>query len=352
MYVCKNIIVTTANFFYMSNQEELEFKNLTPEVEANRAYWLVRTMGGDYYDEYVSRKYIAIGYNEVPQSYIEDAIKTGDEAQKLLVEKIEVIDEEEDINKSYAASQLLKFHRDMKVGDVIIVPGRRSEKVKIGYIDSKVYTETNVSKDTYACPFNKRRKVEWVKEFSRGRLNPKLQLMFNSRHIISNVDSYAEYIDSLINDFYIKDNLTFLVIKVQTENEIAVNDFSGVFDVINLLEDYAEENQLPFNTSDINIKISVQSPGDILLSIVNNPQALFILGFLILLINGGGFKIEKLGVDLSTPGLLKSISEFLDRRTDRKTKEKIAKKLENMDIKNPNDIIKLIDKSKNPRKDY
>lgn len=336
----------------MSNQEDLTLKDLTPEVETSRSYWLVRTMGGDFYSEYVSRKYIAIGYNEVPQTYIEEVIKTGNEAQKLLSEKIDVIDEKEDINKTYAAAQLLKFHRDMKIGDIIIVPGKKSEKVKIGYIDSAVYTETNVSKDKYACPFNKRRKVEWIDEFIRGKLNPKLQLMFNSRHIISNVDSYAEFIDSLINDFYIKDNQTFLVLKVQSENNIRANDFSGIFDVINLLEEYAEEVRMPLNKNDINIKISVQSPGDILLSIANNPGALFVLGFFILLINGGGFKIDKFGVDLSTPGLWKNISEFLDRRRDRITKKRIEEKLQNLKISDPEDIIKLIDKSKNPRKDY
>lgn len=337
----------------MKNENELELTDFTPEIQPNRAYWLVRTMGGDYYYEFVSRGYIAIGYNEIPQSYIEDVIKTGNEAQKILAEKIDVIDEKEEINKSYAASQLLKFHRDMKVGDVVIVPGKRSEKVKIGYINGNVYTEKNVYNDIYACPFNKRRKIKWVNnEFIRSRLNPKLQLMFNSRHIISNVDSYAEYIDSIINDFYVKDNQTFLVLKVQTENNIAVNDFSAIFDVVNLLEEYANDNQLSFNTDDLNIKISVQSPGDILLSIVNNPQPLFILGFMILLINGGGFKIKSYGVDLSTPGLLKTISEFLDRRRDRISQRKISEKLEKMEIKNPDDIIKLIENLKNPRDSY
>ena len=28
-------------------------------------YWLVRTMGGDFYDEYVDKNFIAIGYNEI-----------------------------------------------------------------------------------------------------------------------------------------------------------------------------------------------------------------------------------------------------------------------------------------------
>jgi len=334
------------------NNNQRGIESIAPRVDINRAYWLVRTMGGDYYHEYVTRGYVAIGYNEVPQSYIEDIIKTGDDAQKLLVEKINIIDEEEEINKSYAAAQLLKFHRDMKIGDVIIVPGRKSEKVMIGFIDSNVYTEPNVSRDMYACPFDKRRKVEWIREYMRGNLNPKLQLMFNSRHIISNVDSYAGYIDSLINDFYVKDGHAFLVLRVKTQNDISANDFSGIFEVLDIIKEFEEEYNLGLKPNDINIKISVQSPGDILLSIVNNPQTLFFFGFIILLINGGGFKVENWGLDLSTPGLLKSISEFLDRRKDRALKAEIKKKLENLDIDDPQDIIRLIQETKNPRKDY
>lgn len=79
--------------------------------------------------------------------------------------------------RACAAAQFLEFHRDMD-----------------------------------ACPFKKRRKTEWIKEYIRGELDPELQLTFNSRHIISNVNSYAAYIDALNNDFYMENRQTFLVL--------------------------------------------------------------------------------------------------------------------------------------------
>lgn len=327
-------------------------ENVAPEIEITRSYWLVRTMGGDYYSEYSSRGYIAIGYNEIPQNEIEEVIKAGDKAQKLLVEKIIIIDEEEEINKSYAASQLIKFHRDMKIGDVVIMPGKRSEKIRIGFIDSDVYTELNVSKDQYACHFDKRRRVEWVDEVVKGKLNPYLQLMFNSRHIISNVDHYSEYLDCIINDFYIKDNQSFLVLKVKQENEIAANDLSVIFQLIDIFDEFVDEQNLDIDSNDINIKISVQSPGDIILSIVDNPMSLFIFGAIMVFINGGSFKIEKLGLDISTNGLIKNISEFLDRRTERIEKKKVAEKLNKLEVTNPKDIVNLMKITKKDREKY
>jgi len=326
-------------------------KSLTKSIEANRQYWLVRTMGGDFYKQYVNGEYIAIGYNEVSKEDIETLIKTGEKAQELLKEKIKIIDQEEEINESYAAAHLLKFHRDMKIGDVVVIPARSSKNIQIGYIDSDVYEDKETVSFTGNCPFVKRRKVEWIKEVSRDKLNPKLQLMFGSRHIISNIEDYSEYIDTFLNDFFIKDDKGFLVLRVKRETDIPANDFSIIPDLMTLLDEFTLEHNIKINSNDVNMKISVQSPGDILMY-ATKPEVLALIGLLILLVNGGEFKWDKIGLNVGTKGLITSLSNFLDRREDRKLKADLTKKLNNLEIDDPKDLLEFLKEIKNPRESY
>lgn len=53
-------------------------------VEKNTHYWLVRTMGGDFFYEYLSRGYIAIGYNEITLNEIKFASTFGEKAGEQL----------------------------------------------------------------------------------------------------------------------------------------------------------------------------------------------------------------------------------------------------------------------------
>lgn len=326
-------------------------KSLTKSIEGDRQYWLVRTMGGDFYKQYVNGEYIAIGYNEVSKEDIETIIKTGEKAQELLKEKIKIIDIDEEINESYAAAHLLKFHKDMKIGDVVVIPARNSKNIQIGYIDSDVYEDKKTVYFTGNCPFIKRRKVEWIKEVSRDKLNPKLQLMFGSRHIISNIGDYSEYIDTFLNDFYIKDDKGYLVLRVKNENDIAANDLTLIADLLHFVDDFSKENNLETSSDDLNIKLSVQSPGDILFY-ATQPGSLILIGLLIVLITGGGIKAEKIGLDIGTKGLITAINEWLDRKKDRKAKEAIIKKLNNLEIEDPKDLLEFLKETKNPRDSY
>lgn len=326
-------------------------------IPSLRNYWLVRTMGGDYFREFFEGKFIAIGYNKIALKDIKYVRTFGREAQRKLTEIIHsrYVDDKR-VNPSYAASQLLKFATEIKIGDIVIVPGKsHNRQIAIGIIQNNMYETTPKESNTEnVCSFIKRFDVKWIKQDHRDLLNPQMQLMFNSRHIVSNVNDYSEYIDSTTNDFYEKDDNTYLVLRVKTQNEISGGDFLFAGDIFQLVNEYFEETRTDIKAEDVvKIKACVQSPGDIIMFTKDNPGlVMFVIGALILLINGGGLKIEKFGVDLSTPGLLKSISEFLDRRKDRKLQEAIQKKLESLEIENPEDLLNAIKNLKNPRIEY
>lgn len=329
----------------------------TVSIPSKRHYWLVRTMGGNYYPEYYQNNFIAIGYDPISLKDIRIAKEQGDNAQKYLSESInkryEKTDSHKEINPAYAAAQLLRFCDTIEDGDVVIVPSRSNEKmIGIGIIDGKPYEELKkINPENKECPFRKRIKVKWCGEFNRHALNPRLQLIFNSRHIVSNVDNYAQLVDNCIYNFYQKDDQTYLVLSVKTQRDIPGNDFMFIGDVLSLLSEYVDENNINMNIDDIRMKVCVQSPGDILM-FAKSAEGICLFGLIILLLNGGRFQLEKFGLELSTKGIFQHLSEFLDRQRDRRVTKALCKKLENLQIDNPEDLLQAIKQIKSPRDKY
>ena len=339
---------------------ELNLSNLldnTSNIPENRNYWLVRSMGGDYYDDFYQNRYVAIGYDEISLKEVKFAHSFGVDASPKLKEIFaskhpkKETNNDDKLNASYAAAQLLKFCCELKEGDLVIVPGKSNEKViAIGIVDGKVYEEKD-SNLLQNCPFVKRIKISWIKQYNRKQLNPQLQLLFNSRHIVSSANNYSQFIDSTTGNFYRKGKMTFLVLNVQTKKEIAVTDFLFVGDLLSLVKEYSDENSLGIDVDEINMKVCVQSPGDIIMYALS-PAGISILGLLILLLNGGKFSIEKWGLDISTKGIIQHISEFLDKRKDRQRQKALIKKIETLKIENPEDLCKILVEMKNPREKY
>jgi hypothetical protein len=323
-------------------------------------------MGGDFYNEYISRGYIAIGYNEISLAEIKLSASHNDEAVNTLKkiidskESISSVDVD-DINPQYAAIQLLKFYRDIQIGDIIVIPGKSSDQIAIARVESSVYEEKeeDVSKLSGICNFRKRRRIKIINRSFRSKLNPKMQLMFSSRHIVSNADNYAQYIDSCISDYYQKDGNTFLVLRVKEEDSISADDFGLVPDLIGLLKDYSEEIHLNINVQTVKMKTCVQSPGDILMY-ATSWEAITLIGMFIMIIKGGEFSITKgdgLKIKVgtlseATEKTLKSLSDFLDRRRDRAFKESLQKKLDNMKIETPEDLTKVMKEFNDKRESY
>lgn len=337
---------------------ELSFlQDNTSNIPEKRNYWLIRAMGGDYYHDFYNNNYVAIGYDKVSLDEVKHAFNLGLNATQTLKEifaskypKSET--RHDNINPSYAAAQLLRFCCEVQQGDVVIVPGKSHDKVvAIGIIESTVYEESD-SQYLQICPFTKRLKVSWVKRSNRTTLNPQLQLLFNSRHIVSNANHYAQFIDSAIGNFYRKGDTTYLVLNVKTQDAIAVNDFLFIGDILSLVTEYSDENNLGINVDDIHMKVCVQSPGDIIIYAPSFVKIAIIGVFILLLINGGNFSIKKWGINLGTKGILHNISEFLDRRTDRKRVEALIQKVQTLKIDNPEDLRKLLTETQNPREKY
>lgn len=323
-----------------SNQ--IDLTSIIPQLEAltvPRRYWMVRTMGGTYYGDFIRNNYIAIGFDEVSLSTLERLPANYNQAKEAL--KIIFADKYEDMNQhGYYSSQLLHFYREIKENDVVIIPSNGASHVAIGIVQGGMYEEENPVFDSeHVCTFKKRRRVAWKVFCRRGNLPPMLQLVFNSRHPVSNVDSYAPYVDSLLNDCYYKDDKLHLVLRIKTRRDVTMNDFFCLNQIKLWAEDFCSKAGYPIDDP-IVIKIQMESPGNVNLSTKCIIGALTI-GILIVLISGGGFEYSLPNgqrIDMHTDGLLKAISDYKDRSMDRELVNSVKNSLDSLNIDTAKDI--------------
>lgn len=321
-----------------SNQ--IDLTSIIPQLEAltvPRRYWMVRTMGGTYYGDFIRNNYIAIGFDEVSLSTLERLPVNYNQAKEAL--KIIFADRYEDMNQhGYYSSQLLHFYREIKENDVVIIPSNGASHVAIGIVQGGMYEEENPVFDSeHVCTFKKRRRVAWKVFCRRGNLPPMLQLVFNSRHPVSNVDSYAPYVDSLLNDCYYKDDKLHLVLRIRTRDEVSMDDFFNLRIVKEWAEEFCAEMGYPIEDP-IAMKTQMESPGWLRLS-TKSLLGLLAFGGILVGISGGGIKwSSEEGLNMHTNGILNSISDFLDRKAKRQLYDPVKQSLDSLKIDSPKDI--------------
>lgn len=160
-----------------------QLNDYVQKVQESTGYWMVRTMGGDYYEEFDKEGFVAIGYNEITRHEINKLDADWNKANVQLREKVKKLFP--DVPRpGHIASQLLRFCRSIKPGDLILVPSHSSYRVSICRVTGSVYDEAYVKDGNGKCPFIKRLPIKVVKHTTRLDLPPKAQLMFNSRHPI------------------------------------------------------------------------------------------------------------------------------------------------------------------------
>ena len=122
-------------------------------------------------------------------------------------------------------------------------------------------------------------------------------------------------------------NLKSITAEAKIENIALVTDF-----VNSILE-----------KNECSMKVQMESPG-LLHFISKKKNILSTVGILVLLINGGGleFNNKDFQFKLKTDGIIKNVSEFLDRKTDREMRDKIKDSLDSLQINTPDDFQKAM----------
>lgn len=322
-------------------------------VEHTNCYWMVRTMGGDYFDEFVQNGFIAIGYDEIPLREIRAInLEDGVAVSQLKRRVSELYDEA--ARPGHIVSQLLRFCKSIAIGDIVVLPGHASYSLAICRVTGDPYEDVNAIGE---CRFTKRIPIEVLRKTTRLSLPPKAQFMFNSRHPISDITPYAQYIDNTMLDFYNKNNETHIVLRINTDDDVSVSTFYAIEQLFQLTEGFCKEQGINGSSSEVVMKVQMESKGA-LHFISSNKAFLALVGLGILFINGGGLKIShgSFNLDLSTHGLFGNYNEYMDRRADRALLGSIKNSLDSLAIETPDDfqkaVIELYQKHNDAREKY
>ncbi|WWU66514.1 hypothetical protein QJR26_09065 [Clostridium baratii] len=310
----------------MGNNEIFkEFLNVK-EIDKDVQFWLVRSKEGIFFDEYYNNKFIALGWNYLDSKNIN---KKGEELEKVKDEIKRIYDTKQDtaiINKCN------NFINKMKKGDIVMIPSAHNKQILFAQVgeyfecDLDYVKEVEIisridSKEDYGinieCPYKKRRNINIIKIIDGNRLNPNLYRALISYHGLSSIDKYGQYILSSIYNLYTwKENLN-IVINVEKKYDVNAKDFSEMI--------YCISDILTLNDENIKVttKSNINSPGDVILSILNQgSEFLKNHWFIIFLVWGAisGIKLGPINLGSIPDGILK-ILQICDYKNKRKNDE-------------------------------
>ena len=331
----------------MKNLDVQSIIDSLTQIDSKRQYWFVRTQSGNYYEEFVAKNFIAIGYNEIKLSDISKA-KDGVELNAETLSEIIRKAYPDELRPRYIGNQLVDFAYNIKKGDIVLIPSESTGLVSIGEVaETPIFIGKQDSIIINSCPFNKRKRINWLKtNLIFDRLDPQLLHLKYSQRTVTHIDENTiKIIDRLITPIFIKDNDAHLSLDVkQVEPIKALELFETWLDIFNLVEDISENEGYKVKKDDFEIKINVQSPGTIEFisySIIGIVLMSTILAALI----GAEIDIDTkiIKFHIKTEGLIKRVTEYLNAKSDRNFREKLLEKVQKMKISS-DELVRILEK--------
>lgn len=331
-----------------------EITKFIPSIPEDQKYWFVRTNAGEYYDDFVNENFIGIGWNNISLDHLKVKQPLGTTVKEMYPQENRY---------NHVGNQIKTFCEEIKKGDIILIPSSKSTYIHFGIVmDDDPYEEDIPAQlediDNHpellfdyegVCPYRKRKKVNWIKVKKRGNLDPQLFKLIYSQNTISSADNYSEYIDRALFDFFIKGDKCHLVLHVQKKGNIKANHLIPFMaDLLTLTE-----NETTVEKEDVDIKVTVQSPGTI-----------EIIGFIpwIVLVSVGivgilGGKTKFFGMEIDSPGIVGRVLEWkrgtasiegelqpqqIPQLPDQQ-QQRLVKNAENIELKLPENLKKALD---------
>ena len=346
-----------------------------PSVPENIHYWIIRTNGGDYYEDFTLHEYISISWDYVSLSIL--YTKDDDEIKRLIevYEKMSTTPEDSDdesdgTTKGKITAILNKINRfvfEIDKGDIILIPSKNSDRIAIAEVIGDVYEtenyvesylQANPTTEIVPCPYRKRRKIKILKTITKGQMDIYLAKGFNSQHALSSMDEYAPYINRTIYGIYSKGNELHTTLHAGHPNGLTLKE---LVEFSTLLEktasSIAQQCEIPFNPSQVEVKLNIHSPG--LIELIGSLSgAGIVLSLLIFavnnLINGGKLSISykkddqtgktDFSVTSESPGISGNAQK--NKRIELKEKEELLELVNKLDVKTPEVVAAILNGDK------
>ncbi|GGF00524.1 hypothetical protein SAMN05443634_105215 [Chishuiella changwenlii] len=313
---------------------ELEIKDVIEQLSNNlftiseyKKYWLIRTQSGSLYDLFIDYKIVGLDHSEIKLSEINDICNENNKKESLekLKQKLsnyyDKFDLDDDITPrklGLIAGQVYKFYKELKKGDIVIIPSTNSEIISFGEITEGLIAELKPEEKRvfdYDYPLLKR--VKWIKEIRRDRLDPYLYKMFTNHQAICDISSYAEVIERSLNDLFVINDEAHNVIRVEAEVVKAKDLFGLGFELLDLVDEFCNHyNISDVSSDDFEVSVNINSPGNV--DLKSKTKKGILIASLIIATMGGGLEYGDFSIKTNgIPGLITSISQFLDDRSQR-----------------------------------
>lgn len=308
------------------------------EIPDDTQYWLVRADGGKYYEDFKYSSTISLQDNDLTLDLFDGRVILSRE-MRLEYYKEKISNKKAKLSKqqvSIIAKKMFAFISQMKIGDIIIVPSHRTQKFMVGVITSDAYELSDEEIKTlqkrgerldYCVSDNKkRRKVKWLNEVPRRKVNSNFLYTLTMHQSIINVTESSEYITPLVSPIYIQNNKLTLCVRVNTPKAIVSETWQSFYAMINELKNKEIDEK-------VSVKSNVESPGYIIISsaltqLLSNPTAL--MASVIIGVGALFGNVEFQGIKITgiIPGIIQSIKMYKEnnismneREIDLKTKE-------------------------------
>jgi len=291
--------------------------------------WVVRCEGGDLHDTFMREGYVAVGHLDdlsLDAEYLnesEDWLELHDQFKQSKYREGWTSDAS--IRNTFY--QAFRFSREIKVGDIVVVP--TSKNVSFGKIES-----TNLVKSQH---YSHRiyRNVSWGPCIERDELPLHLKRSMWSSHTVFNVDDYLIDVYHLLYPwFVIGDELriSLNVTNTKSFNSVYIGriiDFISEIELISkehinsdsmyelgiegkLYEKLSEEAFKGNLTS--SVRVNVRSPGDVQAVFDNIPRKWIIIYIVFSMVFGDTPLAENGLVDHISQDEIEAITKFIEKR--------------------------------------
>nr|WP_294858921.1 hypothetical protein [uncultured Fluviicola sp.] len=261
------------------------------EIDSQKEYWYFRTDGGDHYTDFIQKGYIGISWNFISASeireenleYLRKSVITN--SYKYRNVPYDWLGSGEKSSVTKTINKLFTF-KNLKKGDVILIPSEEADCFSIGEIaDDEIYQASQ--DDLSTGGYLKRRKVNWLKTSVKHHYYNSLFYLLKHSHTIVSIKKHADFIDSLMEELYMKDGDCFLALRINKESEISLKDLKDLFD--NYLEFISKVNT-DFNFGEkidtTTVKLSLNSPGFINIKLPDGKSLIVTSLILSMFLNG------------------------------------------------------------------
>ena len=292
-------------------------------------YWVVRTEGGDLFDDFVDNGIVALAHDYITAK---EFISTNSSRGKKELIRIISSRNEESKNPGRIYKDLYYFLIEMQIGDVVAIPQKGSRYLLVGEVVGEPYSDAD--RESH----RKVRKVRWKNYLMIDKDNADLVVPYNA---IYSANTYSLDLERCVSNFFKFEDNYHLLIRYKSQNSIhqvrRLEFEESLYDLARKLVpvEYIDQDH------QIKSKVKLQSPGYIELISTALPY-LFVIG-LILTLSRSNFKvkIKSFEVEFNTEGLLNTLRNYFKKPEPGSKEEEIIEHMNEHDIEEPKDILDL-----------